>query len=38
MTIGNIADVWRLNTASPLQKRSAAAFGNGQISRLKVRQ
>lgn len=30
MAIGNIADVWRLNTASPLQKRRAAAFGNGQ--------
>ena len=29
MAIGNIADVWRLNTASPLQKRRAAAFGNG---------
>ena len=30
MAIGNIADVWRLNTASPLQKRRAAAFGNGK--------
>ena len=26
MAIGNIADVWRLNTASPLQKRRAAAL------------
>lgn len=38
MAIGNIADVWRLNTASPLQKRSAAAFGNGKSARLEVRQ
>ena len=38
MAIGNIADVWRLNTVSPLQKRRAAAFGNGQSARLKVRQ
>ena len=26
MAIGNIADGWRLNTASPLQKRMAAAL------------
>lgn len=38
MAIGNIADVWRLNTASPLQKRRADAFGNGHSARLKVRQ
>ena len=38
MAIGNIADVWRLDTVSPLQKRRAAAFGNGQSARLKVRQ
>nr|DAH44564.1 MAG TPA: hypothetical protein [Caudoviricetes sp.] len=38
MAIGHIADVWRLNTASPYQKRKAAAFGNGQSARLKVRQ
>nr|DAG17597.1 MAG TPA: hypothetical protein [Caudoviricetes sp.] len=37
MAIGNIADVWRLNTVSPYQKRRAAAFGNGQSARLKVR-
>lgn len=28
MAIGNIADVWRFDTASPPQKRSAAAEGN----------
>lgn len=28
MAIGNIADVWRINTTSPLQKRIAAAEGN----------
>lgn len=38
MAIGNIADVWRLDTVSPLQKRRATAFGNGHIARLKVRQ
>ena len=37
MAIGNIADAWRLNTASPCQKRRAAAFGNGHKARLKVR-
>lgn len=37
MAIGNIADVWRLDTVSPLQKRSADAFGNGYSARLKVR-
>jgi hypothetical protein len=38
MAIGNIVNVWRLDTVSPLQKRRAAAFGNGQSARLKVRQ
>lgn len=38
MAIGNIADVWRFDTASRLQKRRAAAVGNGQSARLKVRQ
>lgn len=38
MAIGNIVDVWRLDTVSPLQKRTADAFGNGYSARLKVRQ
>lgn len=37
MAIGNIVDVWRLDTVSPLQKRRADAFGNGHSARLKVR-